>query len=140
MGYKEKSYIGILVTTTIFYGWYFIGAFEKARNGDTALADFGPTMWWMMGAYVVLIIIAMATIGIWNNAQADEPNDERDKLISLKGEQVSNLIHGAGLFGLLVMVMSEASSFMIAHAILGTLVLGTILGFAVQIYLYRRGI
>ncbi|WP_417456019.1 hypothetical protein [Kordiimonas sp.] len=140
MGFNEKSYIGVLVTTIVVYGWYFTDAFSRAAAGETAVSQFGPTMWVMFGIHIVLMIAAMVLTAIFSHKEAEELEfDERDSLIDMKSERVGSYIQACGLFALLVLVMFEYSAFVLAHTILGTMVIGTLITFSMRLYLYRKG-
>ena len=142
MGVNEKSYVGIIITTVVVFGWYFLEAYTAAASGLTAVADFGFTMWVMMGVYVALIIAVMIVSAIISKKDGGEMGefDERDSLIDMRAERMGSYVQATGLFGLLVMVMAEVSTFMLAHTILGIMVFSTMFTFVVRLYLYRKGV
>ncbi|WP_417464187.1 hypothetical protein [Kordiimonas sp.] len=141
MGFNEKSYIGVLATTIVVYGWYFYDAFSRAAAGQTSVAEFGPTMWIMMGVYIALMIITTVLTAIISRKEDEElaEFDERDSYIDMKSERVGSYIQACGLFALLVLVMFEYSAFVLAHAILGTMTIATLITFSMRLYMYRKG-
>lgn len=141
MGFNEKSYIGVLATTIVVYGWYFYDAFNRAAAGQTSVAEFGPTMWIMMGVYIALMIITTVLTAIISRKDDEElaEFDERDSYIDMKSERVGSYIQACGLFALLVLVMFEYSAFVLAHAILGTMTFATLITFSMRLYMYRKG-
>lgn len=141
MGFNEKTCVGVLATTIIVYGWYFTDAFGRAALGQTTVAEFGPTLWVMFGAYIVLLITATVISAILSHKEGEEmgEKDERDRLIEMKAERLGSGVQSAGIFGLLVMVMFDCGAFALAHAILGVMVLNTLVTFSTRLYLYRRG-
>lgn len=141
MGFNEKSYIGVLVTTIVVYGWYFFDAFSRAAASETSVAEFGPTLWIMMGVYIALVIITVVLPAIISRKDDEELGefDERDSYIDMKAERVGSYIQATGLFALLVLVMFEYSAFVLAHTILGTMAIGTLITFSMRLYLYRKG-
>jgi len=137
MGFNEKSTLANLGTTLVVWGWYFITTFTGDAPTDTA---FSSKMWWTMGIYVALIIAAMVVTAILSRDEGDEmgETDERDVQIEHHAETWSGYVAGCGLFGILFLVMQETSTFMLAHAVLGLMVLQTAVSFGAKFYLYRR--
>ncbi len=141
MGFTEKSYIGVIITTLAVAGWYMAEAFAAASAGQTSIAEFGPTMWTVMGVYVVLIIAVMIVTAILSKGEGEEMGefDERDQLIDMRAERTGSYAQSVGLFGLLVMLTMEVSAFALANTIMGIMAFATILTFALRLYYYRRG-
>ncbi|WP_020398261.1 hypothetical protein [Kordiimonas gwangyangensis] len=140
MGFNERSYIGVLVATVLVYGWYFIEAYGLASAGETAISQFGPTMWTMVAAHIVLVIAMMVLTAILSRRKGEELEfDERDNIIEMKAERIGSYMQGCGLFAVLVLVMLEYSSFAIAHTILAVMAVSVIISFSMRLYLYRKG-
>ncbi|NVJ97668.1 MAG: hypothetical protein HWE25_05920 [Alphaproteobacteria bacterium] len=140
MGFTEKMLISVLAVTFIVFGWYGFDVYGRAMAGETAVAEFSGTMWIMFGSYIALVMAAAIITGIVAHFQGDElEEDERDRLIELKAERVGSYTQTFGLIGLLVMVISEYSAFVIAHAILAVMVISTTITFLLRLYFYRRG-
>jgi len=143
MGFKEKLYIAILAVTLLIFGWYFTDAFSAADQGYTTVADFGPKLWIMLAIYIAVVIavtIITSIITKIKEGEIDQDFDERDTMIDLKAERITSYTQAFMLFGVLVLVMMEYNTFILAHAILGMMVLTTFIGFGVRLYLYRRGV
>ena len=140
MGFNERSYIGVLVATVLIYGWYFIVAYDRAVAGETAVSQFGSIMWTMVFVHIALVILMMVLNAVFSRRKGEELEfDERDNIIEMKAERVGSYLQGCGLFGILVLVMLEYSTFIIAHAILALMALSTVISFTMRLYLYRRG-
>ena len=99
--------------------------------------------------YQPLLVVAIAPLAILAAvshvalavASPKEANayDERDRLISRRGDQVGGYVLAVGVFTGVVLAMVEASPFYIAHALLLAWVVAEVGGEATRIVLYRRG-
>lgn len=138
MTYIEKTYLGTLVATILFYSWYFYDTLANTPADQMAIAAFGPRMWTMIGAYIVLMIIVAVVTGILSKGKTEE-YDERDSIIDMKAERICSYVQAVFLFGILVLVMFGFGAFAIAHAVLGAMVITTVIGMIIRLYLYRRG-
>ncbi len=138
MGLNEKSSAAIFVTTAVTFGWYFF----TVMTDQATTIEFAGRMWWTLGVYTALIItimiIAAATTDK-DDMENMEEFDERDREIEQRSEVYSSYTQGAGLIGLLFIVTTDHSKFVIAHSILGLLVLSTLVSFGLRFYFYRKG-
>jgi len=141
MSFNEKTTLGVLIATIVVFGWYFIEAAGLMAAGTTSVDDFSLSMWVMLGLYIAMIIAATIISAIMSRDEGDEMGevDERDEMIDARSERIGSYIQGAGLFGILVLVTLEYSTFIIAHAILALMAVSTIVTFGLRFYLYRRG-
>ncbi len=141
MGFNEKSTIGILGSTIIVFSWYFYTSLSAAAAGLNTVPEFGPRMWWTLGGYVVLLIAVMIGSAVTSADDLEEMTefDERDKHIEQKAELIGSGVLNAGMVGLLVVVMMEYNTFIVAHSILALIVLYTLISFGLRLYFYRRG-
>lgn len=141
MSFNEKTTLGVLIATIVVFGWYFIEAAGLMAAGTTSVDDFSLSMWVMLGLYIAMIIAATIISAIMSRDEGDEMGevDERDEMIEARSERIGSYIQGAGLFGVLVLVTLEYSTFIIAHAILALMAVSTIVTFGLRFYLYRRG-
>jgi hypothetical protein len=138
MTYIEKIFLSSGIATVLFYGWYFFDAFANTPVDQMAISDFGPRMWTMIGAYIALMIIVTVVASMMHKGKTEE-YDERDSIIDMKAERICSYAQAACIFGVLVLVMFDFNAFVIAHALLGTMVMATVIGVATRLYLYRRG-
>lgn len=141
MSFNEKTTLGVLIATIVVFGWYFIEAAGLMAAGTTSVDDFSLSMWVMLGLYIAMIIAATIISAIMSRDEGDEMGevDERDEMIEARSERIGSYIQGAGLFGILVLVTLEYSTFIVAHAILALMAVSTITTFSLRFYLYRRG-
>ncbi|WP_417449909.1 hypothetical protein [Kordiimonas sp.] len=141
MSFNEKMVLGVLGATIVVFGWYFMNAFAMMQAGATSVGEFGPAMWVMIGVYVAALIATTVISAIMSRNEGEEMGevDERDEIIEARSERVGSYVQATGLFGILVLVMFEYSTFTIAHAILALMALSTIISFSIRLYLYRKG-
>lgn len=139
MSYLEKTYYGVLAVTIACFGWYFIDVFASVDLASAHIGDFTSRIWIMFGIYVVLVIvIAIATHVV--DAGAEDEFDERDSQIDMYAERICSYFQAVALFGTLILVMYQFNAFVVAHVVLAAIVFTTLLGLAVRLYLYRRGV
>ncbi len=139
MSYMERTYYGVLVVTIACFGWYFVDVFTGVDIATADIGEFTSRIWIMFGIYIVLVIVtAVATH--FADSGADDEFDERDSQIDMYAERICSYFQAGALLGILALVMYQFSSFVIAHVVLGAIVLTTVLGLGVRLYLYRRGV
>jgi hypothetical protein len=122
----------------VVYGAYFA---VVARWLTTTSADeivYQPLMVLAVVPLVVLAVASHVVLALANLKEANT-NDERDRLIALRGERVGGYVLAVGVFVGLVLAMAELPPFFIAHALLLAWVLAEIVAGATRITLYRRG-
>ncbi|WP_262693784.1 hypothetical protein [Kordiimonas aquimaris] len=139
MTYLERTYLAALIVTIAVYAWYFTSVFTNLPTDMNSTNEFGTKLWTMMGAYVVLVIIISILANILQKEPAEE-FDERDDIIDMKAERIASYVQAVAVFGILVLVMFDFSKFILAHALLATMVLSTIISVSVRLYLYKRGV
>lgn len=135
MGLNEKSSAAIFITTAATFGWYFF----TAMTDPATTTEFTSRMWWTLGVYIALIITITIVVAVTTDKDDVEDFDERDRQIEARSEVFGSYIQGAGLIGLLFIVTTDHSKFVIAHSILGLLVISTLVSFGLRFYFYRKG-
>jgi hypothetical protein len=73
------------------------------------------------------------------NPKEANTQDERDRLIGLRGERIGGYVLALGVFLGIVLAMAELPHFFTAHALLLAWVLAEATDNVVKIVLYRRG-
>ncbi|WP_304235717.1 hypothetical protein [Jiulongibacter sediminis] len=150
---KERNiYVTVSSTILIFAGYLFKmngyyqeGLLEGAEGlqftGKSILILIGV----MAGANIVFNILGTIGFTIKDSVQNKDCKpgqlieDERDKIIELKGMQVSYAVFGAGLIlSLIALTMGWAAPVVIIM-IIGSLVLAEIIGNIKKLFHYRRG-
>ena len=145
MSFYEKSNALMLGAIVLVYGTYFalvLGAPLISGTGfDT---EIGLPMSNGLMLATVLALVAIAVVGhiliaITNPKDADS-QDERDKLIEMRGDQRGGLVMAACAVCAMGLAMIAMPHFWIVNMILGGLVLGEIVKAVSKLIDYRRGV
>jgi hypothetical protein len=141
MTFMEKINMAALVGYLVVFGAYFLNIFDdlQAAFGGAEIETSSLPMFVAIIGFVVLMIIASILIAIANPKAADE-HDERDKLISMRGDQRGGQVLGLFALGALTLALLDFPAFLIANAILAGLVGGEIVKTLSVMVDYRRGL
>jgi hypothetical protein len=121
---------------SLVLGGYFLVAGRMLSHGVTALPPYA----FVFAVAVILMVIVMISGYIAVTiASRPEGRDERDRLIEWRAESNSGWLVGAGvLVGITGMVFAVPNVW-IAHLLLLSLFLSTVLKLVLQLVYYRRG-
>ena len=137
MSFRERSTVLMLAVLLGVYGWYFIHIYRLARISEVNEISYQPLLLVMVLVLVALSAIGHIVIAMLPSYEGDQ-SDERDTLISLKGERVGGIVLALGTLSGLFLAMAEFPAFWIAHALLAGLVLAELISGAVKLISYRR--
>ena len=149
MSYQEKNITVSLVSTLLILGYYLVNVFQMYQDGGL-IADRVFRLWAIVivaGIIVnivssILTNIALSIVHAIKTKTEEEERfieDERDKLIGLKGTRVSYITFSIGvLLAMLTFVFGQPALVMFSLIIFFSLV-AEIVGDISQIYRYRRG-
>lgn len=137
--FQEKSTLTVLLAFVVIYGWYFATVIEEATRVGVTAVGYQGLLLGMVIVFVLIVTIAHIVIAVADPKGADQ-TDERDRVINRTGEYLGGYALGAGTLVALGLAMIEAPHFVIAHAILGALVLSEIVSGTAKLFMYRRGI
>jgi hypothetical protein len=149
MPFEEKVTWVSLVVAVVVPATYF--AIILGRLGDRSAADISY-QWPLVvaiGASVVLTVVGSILAGIGTGISAElhgrsassdiDRKDERDKLISRRGDLIGFYVSSVGMVGVLALTMLEYEYFWIANALYLSFVAGTLVSSVVKLVAYRRG-
>jgi len=138
VSFQEKSAIAMIGALAVVYGAYFaiVGRWLTVAPADEIA--YQPLLIVAIVPLVVLAVVSHVAIALANPKEAGA-EDERDRLIALRGERVGSYVLALGVFGGLVLAMAELPPFYIAHALLLAWVLAELVEGATKLVLYRRG-
>lgn len=149
MSYKEKNVVISLVTFTLILGFYLV-QISRMLRGDGLTDDvFG--LWAaviVLGiiATIILTIIAhagFAILEVIRTGDADpkiyDSEDERDKLIDLRGTQAAYLVSSIGTFLAMLTFFLGWSPFVMFTLLILFGLAAQVLGDIARLALYRRG-
>ena len=165
MSYQEKRTIVMMITGALVLAAYCIYAFGQVQAGAVIPGDlkfWARTVLVFIGigiaATIVLQIIyhILMSIGITvarkiqnqdladeeinKSIQAEMIEDEMDKLIELKSNQIGMMVSGFGFVAALIAVLLGYSAVLLINMVFISFSLGMIIeGFA-KLFYYRRGI
>ena len=123
-----------LVVATAAFGALTLSRAD-ATSGGSAI---GPIVVWII-AFVVVVAVLHIGLAIGSPREAGE-EDERDRLIEMRGERTGGLVLGLGSFVALVLAIGEADHFWIAVAIFVALVASEVASSVAKLIDYRRGV
>lgn len=132
--FQEKSLWLMFVSITLVFATYFVFAIDHASANvlPQHIMEFGI-------AVVALVVIAI--VGHTLIAIVDRPaglEDERQKLIQLKGKRNGSYVLGVGLLAAMGTALQFHGNFVFVHTAFAFLVLGALADVGTQLYLYRR--
>ena len=149
MSYQEKNITVSVMTYILILGFYVVNLFQMYQTeGLVSTRVFGLWAIVILAAIIVNIAASILTnialsivhaIQTRTNESERFIEDERDKLIELKGMKVSYIAYSLGvLIAMLTFVFGQPPLVMFSLIVLFSLV-AEIIGDMAQIYLYRRG-
>lgn len=150
MSYQEKNITVSLVIFTLILGVYSLRLFQLIQGGNFTSTNVFR-LWGIVIALVIVVTI-LATIlthigsAIFQAIKTGEENpkiedfeDERDKLIDLRGTRVTYFFSSIGVFlSMLTFVLAQPPLVMFSLLIFSGLV-AQIIGDISRLILYRRG-
>jgi hypothetical protein len=149
MPFEEKlTWVNLVVAVVVPVAYF---ATMLGRLGDVSAADisYQRPLLIAIGASVVLTIVGSILAGIGTGISAElrgrsasddiDRKDERDKLISRRGDLIGFYVSSVGMVGVLALTMLEYEYFWIASALYLSFVVGTLVGSVVKIVSYHRG-
>ncbi|MGJ8693117.1 MAG: DUF2178 domain-containing protein [Thalassotalea sp.] len=151
MSYKEKSIgLSLLITLYLIYSYYagMTGLMNaELFNEQSYKALLMKTTTWV----VTLAIVAHIIIAIFHAKEAEQADDERDKLIEMKASQHAYYILVVGItltivqvqlgdfFDLGLKLENLSIAYNIMHYVIISFLIAETTRYAFQLFYYRRG-
>ena len=151
MPYKEKSlWVSLALTLYLIYFYYSNMLHLQVNNSLTEVNFTGlliSTVIWL----TIITIVSHIVLAIINYKEANDPEDERDKLIELKGCRVGYYLLSVGivlsiahvqlnnLIGVRLGVSSSIGMLNFMHIIIMSFLISETVKYSTQLYYYRRG-
>ena len=150
MSFQEKNVTVSLVNFTLILGFFSIRVIQMIRGGNFEEANVFRL--WGITIVLAVIVTIFATIltHIFSailhaiktgeeKSTVEDIEDERDKLIDLRGTKVTYLASSIGVFlSMLTFVFGQPPLVMFTLLIFSGLV-AQVIGDVLRVYLYRRG-
>lgn len=149
MNYQQKNTTGSLVSQGLILTYFLIRVGQMLRT-DTFTQENVFRLWWIvLGAMVVVTVVTTVFMHVFGAVveavrTQQEPEiegiqDERDKLIDLRGDRVSYIGYSSGsFFAMLFFVLGQPSLVMFAM-LLFFLLLANVAGDVYKLILYGKG-
>ena len=140
MSFQEKSAWVMIVALVISGGLYLQGVLAASQAlGGTAPPNIG------LITFVTVVIIAFAIFGhvvaaLSNLADANAPEDERDKRIAQRAGSISGLVLGFAVFVGIWHYVARPDGNLLFHILVMGLVVSQIAEYILSIWFYRRGV
>ena len=138
MSFQEKSAIAMTGALAVVYGVYFTIVAFWMTAAPVDQIGYQPLMIIVVVPLVILAAVSHIGLAVLKPKEANQ-YDERDRLISLRGEEIGGYVLAVGVFGGIVLAMAELPPFYIAHTLMLAWVLAEIVAGTTRIVLYRRG-
>lgn len=135
--FEEKSVWVQLISMVLVLGGYFIVAGMMMASGVETLPAFVPLF---IAAVVLMVIVLIAGHILAAVTGRPEPRDERDRLIGWRAESNSAWLLATGVLTAVSGMVLGLESVWVAHLLLGSLFLSSVLAFVLQLVYYRRGV
>ncbi len=135
-GFNENfQWINLLGVVGI-YGYYFSKILPPSGPDVTAeqIVFFTVLLVLLVVVYIIGAILCVAI-----DRFKDPKEDERDKLVRLKGRRNTSYALVLGTFVAMACAFFTEGNFWVVHALLGSLVVAQLVESATQIFYYRRG-
>lgn len=142
MAIQEKRIYVSLISTFLAFAYYYTIMFEVNHVlPEEVNGLIGKNILIFITVSIALNIALQIVLSLLNpNGFKDcQVTDERDKMIELKGMQVSFAVFGVGFMSTMFMLTYDYSMFIVFNGILLSFALGDIIGNIIKIITYRRG-
>jgi amino acid transporter len=140
LSFQEKSTWVTLILTVLIFGYYFAEAISIFQNESV---DNSTIAGLFISAIIFAIIfysISHIILAVINRKEAEQNEDERDKLIELKGVRLSYYVLVAGVFVTGSSLFMTSSPLILANIIFFFFILGEVIGYVSKLIFYRRGV
>ncbi len=151
MSYKEKSIVlSLLITLYLIYA-YYSGLISLADNNLLNEESFKALLMRTTTFIITLAIVGHIIMAIIHAKEANNDDDERDKLIEMKSSQSAYLILVLGVIFTVMQVQlgeyvsgginfnSLSMGYNMIHCIIMSLLLAEVSRYSYQLFYYRRG-
>ncbi len=147
MSHQEKRIIVSLITSIlvfIFYGMFmremYLDGYLSTQKADSIV---GKSIFALILLSIVVSVVAQIVVSIILTMVTGERtnffSDERDKLIELKGMQITLIAFSIGYLGSMALLATGTAAYLVFILIIFSMFIGSTLGDIGRLYFYRRG-
>lgn len=136
MSFREKSAWISLIIHVVIFGGYFWSLADAWDHPDRGPLGVGL----LIGAVVLLVLNAIAlnaAAALWSPKEAEAPADERERLISLKAEQIASYVLSGNVILLIGALLVNWDGFLVANLLLAAIVVSEVTKAVTQIIYFR---
>jgi hypothetical protein len=138
MSYREKTTWISLLAMGAVYGWYFWKVMPALIAGHGDALHYAYLLGSTIAAVAILQIIPMIVAAVISPADAQAPQDEREKLYALKGTQAAYFVLVAGaLFASVAGIFFHVNAGMLANLILLSVVTSNLVKYLAEVAHFR---
>ncbi len=135
--FSERSALATVASLTLAFGWYGVTTAANAHGQSFRAVGYKGVMVVSVGVFALLMAVSHAALAVMGPRDAGE-FDERDRQIERTASRWGGYVLATGVFGALVLVLTDSSRFSIAQALLGSWVLSELASNAISIVHHRR--
>lgn len=139
MTFHEKSQWVTMLAILLTFGSYFKVALQYLPPASIAPDILPSQAGLFIGATAMLVFILVAGHIALIIFDRRTDSDERDRLIELKGERYGAFVLASGVFLSLFTAVTTEGNAIMAHVLLASWVLSSLVECLTQIIMYRRG-
>lgn len=139
MSYEEKGAWVYLVVVLGAYGAYVAVVLGRVHGAPVASVAYVAPMLWTIGLSIAANIVGRIAVEIVRPSETHK-GDVRDRDIYRFGEYVGGTVLAVAMVVPFGLTVAGAAHFWIANAIYATFVLSALVGTAVKLVAYRRGL
>jgi hypothetical protein len=139
MSFREKIHWVALVSLILGFGWYFMSyPWATANTRDGMLTSV-----WMLIPTTLIFLVPMVIGSVWfairTPKEANLREDEREKMIHLKGAHAAYYPLVIGVWANIFALINGLNYGWSVNILMATLVSAELVRVGGQLYLYRRG-
>jgi hypothetical protein len=138
MPFREKSAWGMGLLFLVITIWFIGTTHPLDWRSGAAPPPTGPLMAVTLFSIIGSIIIQSILAGT-SPKEADAPADERERQLITRSSHLSGLVLGFGCISALFHYLVHRSGDTLFHIILLSLLVSTVVEYALQIFYFRRG-
>lgn len=140
MSFREKSaWISLLAYLGI-YGSYFANVGSALVRGDADSVPFFGLFARSVVLFVLVIIVGTVVAAVMAPKEANAPQDERERLITLTANSASGYVLATGVILTIGVILCGVKDSWVINMLFFSLVVSEVYKSANQIVLYRRGV
>ncbi len=138
--YQEKTAWITLVGMLGGYSVYAVVAWGMWTGGADRVPAYAPLFTLSVVGLVVFMVLAHIVAAVGSRHDDPERVDERDRLIARAAESRSSWMVAVGVLVALTGMVFMVNNVLVAHVLLGSLVLSEVTKATLQVVAYRRGV